>query len=695
MIQSYKLEEVDYCGECFVDWLSDVKGNNDFLLLSCLDVIQVIEKVYFDVGVDIFEINIFNVIQVFQVDYGMQLLVYEFNVEGVCLVCQVVDVKIVEILDKLCFVVGVFGLISCICLIFLDVNNFGYCNVIFDELVENYVEVICGLIEGGVDLILIEIIFDIFNVKVVIFVVQGVFEEFGVELLIMIFGIIIDVFGCILLGQIIEVFWNLVWYVWLILVGLNCVFGVKELWLYIEELLIKVDIYVLVYFNVGLLNVFGEYDELLVEMVVVVEEFVVVGFFNIVGGCCGIILVYIEVIVKVVVKYLLWVILEIFWVCCLFGLELFIIDCSLLFVNVGECINIIGLVKFVWLICEENYVEVFEVVQQQVEVGVQVIDINMDEGMLDLKVVMVIFFNLIVFEFDILCVLIMIDFFKWEVIEVGLKCIQGKGIVNLILMKEGVEVFKYYVCLCKCYGVVVVVMVFDEDGQVDIQVCKEEICKCFYDILVDEVGFLLEDIIFDVNIFVIVIGIEEYNNYVVDFINVCVYICDNFFYVFSLGGVFNVFFLFCGNNLVCEVIYLVFFYYVICNGLIMGIVNVGQLEIYDEILKVLCDWVEDVVFNCMFEVIEVLLVIVDDYKGGGVVKEVEDEEWCSYSVEKCFEYVLVKGIIIWIVEDIEECCQQCVCFIEVIEGLLMFGMNVVGDLFGVGKMFFLQVVKFV
>ncbi|MEB5277191.1 methionine synthase [Pseudomonas aeruginosa] len=693
MIQSYKLEEADYRGERFADWPSDVKGNNDLLLLSRPDVIQAIEKAYLDAGADILETNTFNATQVSQADYGMQSLAYELNVEGARLARQVADAKTAETPDKPRFVAGVLGPTSRTCSISPDVNNPGYRNVTFDELVENYVEATRGLIEGGADLILIETIFDTLNAKAAIFAVQGVFEELGVELPIMISGTITDASGRTLSGQTTEAFWNSVRHARPISVGLNCALGAKELRPYIEELSTKADTHVSAHPNAGLPNAFGEYDESPAEMAVVVEEFAAAGFLNIVGGCCGTTPAHIEAIAKAVAKYPPRAIPEIPRACRLSGLEPFTIDRSSLFVNVGERTNITGSAKFARLIREENYAEALEVAQQQVEAGAQVIDINMDEGMLDSKAAMVTFLNLIASEPDISRVPIMIDSSKWEVIEAGLKCIQGKGIVNSISMKEGVEAFKHHARLCKRYGAAVVVMAFDEDGQADTQARKEEICKRSYDILVDEVGFPPEDIIFDANIFAIATGIEEHNNYAVDFINACAYIRDNLPYALSSGGVSNVSFSFRGNNPVREAIHSVFLYYAIRNGLTMGIVNAGQLEIYDEIPKALRDRVEDVVLNRTPEATEALLAIADDYKGGGAVKEAEDEEWRSYSVEKRLEHALVKGITTWIVEDTEECRQQCARPIEVIEGPLMSGMNVVGDLFGAGKMFLPQVVK--
>ncbi|WP_010223690.1 methionine synthase, partial [Pseudomonas donghuensis] len=429
------------------------------------------------------------------------------------------------------------------------------------------------------------------------------------------------------------------------------------------------------------------------EMAVVVEEFAASGFLNIIGGCCGTTPGHIQAIAEAVAKYPPRAIPDIPKACRLSGLEPFTIDRNSLFVNVGERTNITGSAKFARLIREENYTEALEVALQQVEAGAQVIDINMDEGMLDSQAAMVKFLNLIAGEPDISRVPIMIDSSKWDVIEAGLKCIQGKGIVNSISMKEGVEAFKHHAKLCKRYGAAVVVMAFDEVGQADTAARKREICQRSYDILVNEVGFPPEDIIFDPNIFAVATGIEEHNNYAVDFIEACAYIRDHLPYALTSGGVSNVSFSFRGNNPVREAIHSVFLYHAIQNGLTMGIVNAGQLEIYDEIPPALREKVEDVVLNRTPHGTDALLAIADDYKGGGAVKEVENEEWRSLPVDKRLEHALVKGITAFIVEDTEECRQQCARPIEVIEGPLMSGMNVVGDLFGAGKMFLPQVVK--
>ncbi|WP_054914321.1 methionine synthase [Pseudomonas sp. NBRC 111117] len=693
MIQSYRLEEHDYRGTRFADWPSDVKGNNDLLLLSRPDVIAAIEKAYLDAGADILETNTFNATQVSQADYGMELLVYELNVEGARIARQVADAKTLETPDKPRFVAGVLGPTSRTCSISPDVNDPGYRNVTFDLLVENYIEATRGLIEGGADLILIETIFDTLNAKAAIFAVQQVFEDDGIELPIMISGTITDASGRTLSGQTTEAFWNSVRHANPISVGLNCALGAKDLRPYLEELSNKAGTHVSAHPNAGLPNAFGEYDETPAETAAVIEEFAASGFLNIIGGCCGTTPGHIQAIAEAVAKYPPRAIPEIPRACRLSGLEPFTIDRSSLFVNVGERTNITGSARFARLIREENYTEALEVALQQVEAGAQVIDINMDEGMLDSQAAMVKFLNLIAGEPDISRVPIMIDSSKWEVIEAGLKCIQGKGIVNSISMKEGVEAFKHHARLCKRYGAAVVVMAFDEVGQADTAARKREICKRSYDILVDEVGFPPEDIIFDPNIFAVATGIEEHNNYAVDFIEACAYIRDHLPYALTSGGVSNVSFSFRGNNPVREAIHSVFLYHAIQNGLTMGIVNAGQLEIYDEIPALLREKVEDVVLNRTPDGTDALLAIADDYKGGGAVKEVENEEWRSLPVDKRLEHALVKGITAFIVEDTEECRQQCARPIEVIEGPLMSGMNVVGDLFGAGKMFLPQVVK--
>ncbi|WP_426199145.1 methionine synthase [Pseudomonas sp. DC3200b2] len=693
MIQSYKLEEEDYRGERFADWPSDVKGNNDLLLLSRPDVIAEIEAAYLDAGADILETNTFNATRVSQADYGMEHLVYELNLEGARVARRVADAKTLQTPDRPRFVAGVLGPTSRTCSLSPDVNNPGYRNVTFDELVENYTEATHALIEGGADLILIETIFDTLNAKAAIFAVQGAFDELGFSLPIMISGTITDASGRTLSGQTTEAFWNSVRHANPVSVGLNCALGAKELRPYLEELATKADTHVSAHPNAGLPNAFGEYDESPEQMAETVEEFARSGFLNIVGGCCGTTPAHIAAIAKAVAPYPPRPIPAIPKACRLSGLEPFTIDRQSLFVNVGERTNITGSARFARLIREENYTEALEVALQQVEAGAQVIDINMDEGMLDSRKAMVTFLNLIAGEPDISRVPIMIDSSKWEVIEAGLKCIQGKGIVNSISMKEGVDAFIHHARLCKRYGAAIVVMAFDEQGQADTEQRKVEICARSYDILVNQVGFPPEDIIFDPNIFAVATGIEEHNNYAVDFIRACAWIRDNLPYALTSGGVSNVSFSFRGNNPVREAIHSVFLLHAIRNGLTMGIVNAGQLEIYDEIPAALRDRVEDVVLNRSAEATEALLAIADQYRGDGAAKEAETEEWRGWDVNKRLEHALVKGITTYIVEDTELSRQGFARPIEVIEGPLMAGMNVVGDLFGAGKMFLPQVVK--
>ncbi|WP_150303997.1 methionine synthase [Pseudomonas saliphila] len=693
MIQSYRLEEADFRGERFADWPTDLKGNNDLLILTRPDAIGAMEKAYLDAGADIIETNTFNSTRVSQADYGLQELAYELNLEGARLARRVCDAKTEETPDRPRFVAGVLGPTSRTCSLSPDVNNPGYRNVTFDELVENYSEATRGLVEGGADLILIETIFDTLNAKAAIFAVQQTFEDLGVELPIMISGTITDASGRTLSGQTTEAFWNSVRHANPLSVGLNCALGAKELRPYLEELSDKADTHISAHPNAGLPNEFGEYEESAAEMAAIVEEFAAAGFLNIVGGCCGTTPEHIAAIARAVAKYPPRQIPDIPKACRLSGLEPFTITRDSLFVNVGERTNITGSAKFARLIRDDNYTEALSVALQQVEAGAQIIDINMDEGMLDSKTAMVTFLNLIAGEPDISRVPIMIDSSKWEIIEAGLKCIQGKGIVNSISMKEGEDQFRQQARLCKRYGAAIIVMAFDEKGQADTAARKREICKRSYDILVNEVGFPAEDIIFDPNIFAIATGIEEHNNYAVDFIEACSYIRDHLPHALTSGGVSNVSFSFRGNNPVREAIHSVFLFHAIKAGLTMGIVNAGQLEIYDQIPTKLRDIVEDVVLNRSEGGTEALLNIADEYKGDGSVKEVQNEEWRSWDVNARLSHSLVKGITTHIVADTEEARQQCARPIEVIEGPLMSGMNVVGDLFGSGKMFLPQVVK--
>lgn len=693
MIQSYKLEESDYRGERFSDYDRDIKGNNDLLAITQPEIIQTIHTAYLEAGADIIETNTFNATRISQADYNMQAIAYELNVEGARVARAAADAVTAKNPEKPRFVAGVIGPTSRTCTISPDVNDPGFRNVSFDELVEDYSDSVKGLIEGGADIILIETSFDTLNAKAAIFATQGVFETLNIELPIMISGTITDASGRTLSGQTTEAFWNSVAHAKPISIGLNCALGAKELRPYVQALANCADTYVSAHPNAGLPNEFGEYDETPEEMAAIIEEFAASGFLNIVGGCCGTSPEHIQAIAKVVKNYPPRAIPEIAPACRLSGLEPFTIDENSLFVNVGERCNITGSARFKRLILEEDYDTALEVALQQVQNGAQIIDINMDEGMLDSKAAMIRFLHLIASEPDISRVPIMVDSSKWDIIEAGLKCIQGKAVVNSISLKEGEDEFIERAKLCMRYGAAVVVMAFDEDGQADTLERKNEICKRSYDILVNTVGFPAQDIIFDPNIFAIATGIEEHNNYGVDFIQCCEYIRKELPLAKISGGVSNVSFSFRGNDAVREAIHAVFLYHAIKAGLSMGIVNAGQLAIYADIPEKLREAVEDIVLNRNDEATERMLEIAAEFAGKGSNNQEEDLSWRELPINKRLEYSLVKGISTYIEEDTEAARLQADLPIEVIEGPLMDGMNVVGDLFGDGKMFLPQVVK--
>ncbi len=693
MIQRHKLEEEDYRGERFKDWPRDVKGNNDLLVLTQPELIRDIHDAYCAAGADILETNSFNSTQVSQADYGMEALVPELNRECARLAREVADKWTALTPDRPRFVAGVLGPTSRTCSISPNVNDPAFRNVTFDELVDNYVEATAALVEGGSDIILIETVFDTLNCKAAIFAVQEYFERAGIELPIMISGTITDASGRTLSGQTAEAFYNSVRHAKPISIGFNCALGADELRPYVEEVSKKAETYVSAHPNAGLPNAFGEYDETPAETAAILDEFASSGFLNIVGGCCGTTPEHIKAIAEAVAKYPPRVIPEIEPACRLAGLEPYNITKDSLFVNVGERTNVTGSKKFARLIKEGSYAEALDVARQQVEAGAQIIDINMDEGMLDSQQAMVTFLNLIASEPDICRVPIMIDSSKWEIIEAGLKCVQGKAIVNSISMKEGIPEFKEKAKLCMRYGAAIIVMAFDEVGQADTEARKNEICKRSYDILVNEVGFPAEDIIFDPNVFAVATGIEEHNNYAMDFINACAFIKANLPHAMISGGISNVSFSFRGNEPVREAIHSVFLYYAIKNGLTMGIVNAGQLAIYEDIPAELKARVEDVIRNLRPDATERLLEVAEQYRGDGAKKPEENLEWRSWPVTKRMEYALVKGITAFIEEDTEAARLEAERPIHVIEGPLMSGMNVVGDLFGEGKMFLPQVVK--
>lgn len=693
MIQRHKLDEADYRGERFADWPRDVKGNNDLLVLTQPGVIRGIHDAYLAAGADILETNSFNSTRVSQADYGMELLVTELNVECARLAREVADAWTAKTPNKPRFVAGVLGPTSRTGSISPNVNDPAFRNVTFDELVENYVEATHGLIKGGADIILIETVFDTLNCKAAIFAVQECFQQLGYELPIMISGTITDASGRTLSGQTAEAFYNSVRHARPISIGFNCALGAKDLRPHIEELAHKSETFVSCHPNAGLPNAFGEYDESPADMAVVIEEFAASGFLNIVGGCCGTTPEHIAAIAEVMTRHTPRRIPDITPACRLAGLEPFTITAESLFVNVGERTNVTGSKKFARLIKEGSFPEALDVARQQVEGGAQIIDINMDEGMLDSRQAMVTFLNLVASEPDIARVPIMVDSSKWEIIEAGLKCIQGKAIVNSISLKEGEAEFIGKARLCRRYGAAVIVMAFDETGQADTEVRKNSICKRSYDILVNQVGFPAEDIIFDPNVFAVATGIDDHNNYAVDFINSCAFIKRELPHAMISGGISNVSFSFRGNEPVREAIHAVFLYHAIRNGLTMGIVNAGQLAIYDDIPAELKERVEDVILNRRSDATERLLEVAEQYKGDGGKKVEETQEWRNLPVAKRIEHALVKGITAYIEQDTEEARQLARRPIEVIEGPLMSGMNVVGDLFGAGKMFLPQVVK--
>jgi len=695
MIQDHKFEEADFRGERFKDWKSDLKGNNDLLVLTQPEVIANIHREYLDAGADILETNTFNATTIAMADYAMESISAEINYEAARIARRVADEKTDETPDRPRFVAGVLGPTNRTCSISPDVNDPAFRNVTFDELVVAYIESTKALIKGGSDLILIETIFDTLNAKAAVFAVETVFEELGYKLPVMISGTITDASGRTLSGQTTEAFYNSLRHAEPLTFGLNCALGPDELRQYVQEMSRISETYVSAHPNAGLPNAFGEYDLEADEMSVHIKEWAESGFLNLVGGCCGTTPAHIKAMADAVAGIKPRELPEIEVACRLSGLEALTIRSSSLFQNVGERTNVTGSARFKRLIKDELYDEALEVALHQVEAGADIIDINMDEAMLDSLFAMKRFLNLCASEPDISRVPIMVDSSKWEILEEGLKCVQGKGIVNSISMKEGVDNFIHQAKLIRRYGFAVIVMAFDEDGQADTRERKYEICKRSYDILVNQVGFPPEDIIFDPNIFAIATGIEEHNNYAVDFIEAVKDIKDNLPHAMISGGVSNVSFSFRGNNPVREAIHAVFLYYCIQNGMDMGIVNAAQLAIYDDIPKELKDAVEDVVLNKHANGTDALLELAEKYRGDGAEKADETKvlEWRSLPVNERIAHALVKGITEFIEEDTEIARQNVDMPIEVIEGPLMDGMNIVGDLFGEGKMFLPQVVK--
>jgi 5-methyltetrahydrofolate--homocysteine methyltransferase len=696
MIQSYKLDEKDYRGGRFAAWEVDLKGNNDLLSLTQPDIIKAIHSAYFQAGSDIVETNTFNSTRIAMADYKMESLAYEINLESARLARKAADEFTQKTPAKPRFVAGVLGPTNRTASMSPDVNDPGFRNITFDELVEAYTEATRGLIDGGADIILIETIFDTLNAKAAIFAVEQYFEQLGYKLPVMISGTITDASGRTLSGQTVAAFWHSLKHVEPISFGFNCALGARELRQYIAELSLISDTHVSAHPNAGLPNEFGEYDESPEAMAKELEDWAKSGYLNIIGGCCGTSPEHIKAIVDAVHTYKPRELPVIEKQCRLAGLEPMSIGPDSLFVNVGERTNVTGSAAFKRLVIEGNFEAALEVAKQQVENGAQIIDINMDEGMLESKEAMVRFLMLIASEPDIAKVPIMLDSSKWDILEAGLKCIQGKGVVNSISLKEGEQAFIKHAKLVRRYGAAVIVMAFDEEGQADTQQRKVDICRRAYKILTQQVGFPPEDIIFDPNIFAIATGIDEHNNYGLDFIEATREIKQTLPHALISGGVSNVSFSFRGNNPVREAIHAVFLYHSIQAGMSMGIVNAGQLAIYADIPEDLRDAVEDVVLNRHDgSGTDKLLELAAKYRGDGSSSAgtEQDLEWRGWPVNKRLEHALVKGITDYIDEDTEQARLEAERPLHVIEGALMDGMNVVGDLFGAGKMFLPQVVK--
>jgi len=708
MIQQYKLSEADYRSERFADFKAPagerelfVKGNNELLTLTQPQIIQEIHEKYLAAGADIIETNTFGATSVAQDDYHMAHLVYEMNVEAAKLAKAACDKYSTP--DKPRFVAGALGPTPKTASISPDVNDPAARNVSFDQLVSAYLEQTRALVEGGADILMVETIFDTLNCKAALFAIDTFFEAHGSTLPIMISGTVTDASGRILSGQTVTAFWHSVRHARPLTVGLNCALGATLMRPYAEELSKIADTFVCIYPNAGLPNPMSDtgFDETPDVTSSLVKEFADSGFVNIAGGCCGTTPAHINAIYEAIKDLPPRQLPVVPPYTRLSGLEPFIIDDNSLFVNVGERTNVTGSKAFARLIINEQYEEALSVARQQVENGAQVIDINMDEGMLDAVKAMTHFLNLIASEPDIARVPIMIDSSKWSVIEAGLKCVQGKAIVNSISMKEGEAEFLRQATLCRRYGAAVIVMAFDEKGQADTYERKIEICKRAYDLLVQEIGFPPEDIIFDPNIFAIATGIEEHNNYAVDFINATRWIKENLPHAKISGGVSNVSFSFRGNDPAREAIHTVFLYHAIKAGMTMGIVNAGMMGVYDDLAPELKERVEDVVLNRRPDATERMIEIAGSLKAGGK-KEEATLEWRGtpehpVSVQKRLAHAMVHGITDFIVDDTEEARQEVMNNggrpIHVIEGPLMDGMNVVGDLFGQGKMFLPQVVK--
>lgn len=693
MIQAHKFEEADFRGERFADWESDLKGNNDLLSLTQPDAILDIHRDYLAAGANVIETNTFNANAVSMADYGMESLCAELNKASAKLARQAVDDAMQADPATPRFVAGVVGPTNRTASISPDVNDPAFRNIDFEQLDACYFEAAVALIEGGVDILMIETVFDTLNAKAAIYAILRAFDECKIELPIMISGTITDASGRTLTGQTVEAFWNSVRHARPVSIGFNCALGPQELRAHIEEISNIADVYISAHPNAGLPNAFGGYDETPKQMVAEMQSWIDAGWLNLVGGCCGTTPEHIEAFVSMVEGHTPRVIPELPKACRLSGLEACNIDEDSLFVNVGERTNVTGSAVFLRLIKNNDFESALSVARQQVDNGAQIIDVNMDEGLLESSEVMQRFLRLIASEPDICRVPVMIDSSKWSIIEAGLKCLQGKCVINSISLKEGEEPFLEQARLAMRYGAAVVIMAFDEDGQADTIERKVSICQRAYNLLVTELDFARHDIIFDPNIFAIATGIEEHNDYGIAFIEATRQIKDLLPGAMVSGGVSNVSFSFRGNNPVREAIHAVFLYHAIQAGMDMGIVNAGQLAIVEEIPAELRAAVEDVVLNRDADATEKLLAIAEKYRGDGQQVTEQTQEWRQATVNERLMHSLVKGIDEFINEDVEEARLAAERPLDVIEGPLMDGMNRVGDLFGAGKMFLPQVVK--
>ncbi|RTL81186.1 MAG: methionine synthase [Hyphomicrobiales bacterium] len=692
MIQRHAFEEADFRGDRFKNHAKDLRGNNDLLILTQPDAIKAIHTAYLEAGADIIETNTFSSTTIAQADYGLESLAYELNLEGARLARAAAD-DVAARTGVRRFVAGSIGPTNRTASISPDVSNPGFRAVTFDELRAAYKEAALGLIAGGADIMLVETIFDTLNAKAAIYALEDAFDEVGTRLPIMISGTITDLSGRTLSGQTSIAFWNSLAHAKPFSIGFNCALGAREMRQHIAEIGRVADTRVCAFPNAGLPNEFGLYDESPEYMAELVGEFAAAGLVNILGGCCGTTPDHIRAIAEKVKGLAPRVVPKIEPLLRLSGLEPFALTKDIPFVNVGERTNVTGSAKFRKLVTNGDYTAALDVARDQVANGAQVIDVNMDEGLLDSERAMVDFLNLLAAEPDIARVPVMVDSSKFEVIEAGLKCLQGKGVVNSISLKEGEEKFIADAMKVRRYGAAVVVMAFDEKGQADTLQRKVEICARAYRILTQEVGFPPQDIIFDPNIFAVATGIEEHENYGVDFIEATGVIKRDLAHAHVSGGVSNLSFSFRGNEPVREAMHSVFLYHAIQAGMDMGIVNAGQLAVYAEIDPELRELCEDVVLNRRKDATERLVEAAEKYKGAGAKSAEKDAAWREHGVEKRLEYALVNGITEFIETDVEEARQKAARPLDVIEGPLMAGMNVVGDLFGAGKMFLPQVVK--